>query len=139
MNKLLTSLAFSAILAGPAAADCVPSDINGSWKAYPTAGIQGYWHCGMLVHNNGELRSGTTCVDSNGVHSQIVGGRLAVAQTCRVSGSLSTNLGPFFVDHAFMSPDKNTITGVGKDTAGLPVFVQIVRRPDWVGPPGLVR
>ncbi len=134
MKRALTSILGGALAAGAAAADCVPSDINGSWKTYQSFGTLGYQHCGLLIRDNGNVLAGTSCRDSSGVGSQITGGRLTVAQTCRVSGSASNSFGPFVIDHAFMSPDKNTITGVGKDASGLPISFQAVRRPDWVGP-----
>lgn len=111
-------------------ADCVSTDVQGSWQAFQHSGFGGWQECGLVIGDNGRVVPNLTrCIDSNGVRSTVTGGVVTVLATCRVQGTVTNDFGTFFISMAWMELDTNTITAVGKDDAQLPYIVQIVRRP----------
>lgn len=110
-------------------APCASDAVAGSWKVYQTFLVDGtYQHCGLRVGRTGEVIPGTRCRDSAGVESYVTNGRLTVRPRCRVEGWVENWFGRFAIDHAFLSPSWNRVTGVGK-AEGRSVKFEAVRRP----------
>lgn len=126
MTKL--SLTLIAILATSPALACETADLAGSWRAYELfLGTGRYQHCGLKIIATGHVQPDTNCRDNYGTFSQVTGGRFTVDENCRVHGQASNWFGRFEFDSAFLSRDKNLITGVG-NAEDMPTSVSIVRK-----------
>jgi hypothetical protein len=121
----------------PAAAACAQRDIVGDWDLYFTlddgTGLQVWLSCSLQILAGGSVRPGPRCLSGRpGFTLPVVGGRLAVDQSCIVSGALNLRTGgrtfPLRVQRATMAPGKDVFLGVGIDPPAGQITVNAVRR-----------
>lgn len=107
------------LAATSAGADCVTSDLQGTWRVYQTVitneGI-GWLRCTIRLSLAGVVQSGGSCVDATGDSAPTSGGQLAATAACAVTGTIkiTTDLGQVvFTINAGLDRGKSVLTGIG--------------------------
>jgi hypothetical protein len=111
-------LLLAALLIAPAAAEaaCKSKDIGGKWYFYMTTNDDAeFWHrCVVKLTNAGEIDGkGSICKSSSGNNRSITDGKLTVKKSCLVKGNLLVDGVTSTFDHAWMTLNTESFSGVG--------------------------
>jgi hypothetical protein len=133
--KTLSSIIFLIILlfCGGANAACTQADSAGTWHTYSNGIFSSgdYYYlehkiCLAKINSAGYILSGSTCRGSNN-QSTTLTGRIIIANTCKVTGSIKVGAITNTIKEAWMDRAKNTISGIDTITNGSFTF-QAVRQ-----------
>jgi hypothetical protein len=133
--KTISSIIFltALLFCSSANAACTQAGSAGTWHtysngAYISGGLIYFQHsiCLAKVNSSGYILSGSTCRGiTNGVAT--LTGRILVASTCKVTGSIKVGTTTNIIKEAWMDRAKNTIFGIATIANGSFTF-QAVRQ-----------
>jgi len=131
---LWSGVAAALIAASPAYAECNQSDLTGRFRSF-TATADSVTHCTIEVTAGGKLEAGTPCrlilPFVGGVNGSVRSGELSVGGGCNITGRVVIRGGgktvTVNIESAQLNRDKNSASGVGRDSTGL-VFMFSAQR-----------
>lgn len=113
-----------------AGATCVQSEAAGTWRVYSislTSGEAWWTRCNVFVTSTGVVRTKSFCYDHTGEKFYASGGRVNLAQGCRLYGYLDgAGVRNRLVDGQ-MDRDKLTFSGVGRFPGGIFLYNGVKR------------
>ena len=123
MYRTLTSALALCLLAVPASAACIQSDLAGQFRVYALDNER-VTYCTVVIDSTGALQMGTPCKQRlNGgqqFNASVGGGSLVLARNCLVTGHLVVRRYArsltAFIESAQLSQNKESISGVGRDS-----------------------
>jgi len=116
--KRTAILLLAALVAAPSVAQaaCKKSDVGGTWMLYAGTNdpAEQWFRCRVRLNSTGRLAGGNNyCWHISGPRSSIFAAEISVSRSCRVSGFFASFGDAQTFDHAWMSGNKQVISGVG--------------------------